>query len=60
MKRAHLDRLRSDEFRHATTHLVGGFVRKRQCHDLLRRHAGGDEVGDSVGHDTRLAASGAC
>ena len=60
MKCSHLDRLRSDELRHTATHLVCGFVRERQRHDLLGRDTGKDQVRDPVCHDACLAAPWPC
>ena len=45
---------------HALPHLLGGFVGEGDREDVPRRHAFfGDQVGDAMSDDARLAGAGA-
>jgi hypothetical protein len=52
-------RRRAEQVLEPLLHLVRGLVREGDPEDLVRLHAaGGDQVSDAVGEDTRLARAG--
>ena len=57
VKRAGPDpsRLLADQQFHPPNHLAGGASGKRDQHDRFGRHARGDQIGDAIGDDPRLA-----
>ncbi len=57
VKRAGPDpaRLLADQQFHPPNHLPGGASGKRDQHDRFGRHARGDQIGDAIGDDPRLA-----
>jgi hypothetical protein len=60
VKSSHFNRLRANELGNSATHFIGGFIGKRECDNLLRRHSFADKMCDTMRHNSGLPATGAC